>query len=202
MTLLLAALLSSPAQAQDAWSKGMSLHVTGGGLPIVDQGLGELYDYNQWPKDPGLRFGYSFSQRTELLVTATGSTRSRSLSADGDSFFGTRLNTFTYGAGARIVGDSTFHPYAAAQLRLFQAGLRLDGDEDEEENLDYSVSRVFTPGATGALGLELRPQPNWSVQPSFFVEANYTWSLVGQIGELGPAQFKGLTAQAGIGVRF
>lgn len=202
MTLLLAALLSSPAQAQDAWSKGMSLHVTGGGLPIADQGLGELYDYNQWPKDPGLRFGYAFSERAELLVTATGSTRFRSLSADEVNFFSTRLNTFTYGAGARIVGDSTFHPYAGAQLRLFQAGVRLDGDDSEDDNLDSSVSRVFTPGATGSLGLELRPQPNWSVQPSFFLEGNYTWSLVGQVGELGQAQFKGLTAQAGIGVRF
>ena len=202
MTLLLALLLSTPAQAKGYFGQGMSVHLQGGGLPIADQGLGELYDYNQWPKDPGLRFGYAFSERTELLVTATGSTRFRSLTTDDVNYFGTRLNTFTYGAGARVIGDSTFHPYAAAQLRLFQAGVRLDGDEDEDENLDRSVTRVFTPGATGALGLELRPQPNWSLQPSIFVEANYTWSLVGQVGELGPAQFKGFTAQAGIGVRF
>lgn len=202
MTLLLAALLSSPAQAKGYWSRGMSLHLTGGGLPFADDGLGSLYDYNEWPKDPGLRAGYALSERAELLLTATGSTRVRALSDEGDSSLQARLNTFTYGAGARVVGDSTFHPYASAQLRLFQAGLRLDGDRYEEDNLDYSVTRLFTPGATGALGIELRPQPDWSVMPSFFVEANYTWSLVGQMGELGPAQFKGLRAQAGVGVRF
>ncbi|MFT5583696.1 MAG: hypothetical protein ACI9VR_001276 [Cognaticolwellia sp.] len=197
MTLLLA-LLSSPAAAQ---SPSMSLHIQGGGLPIADDGLGALYDYTEWPKEPGLRFGYAFSERAELLVTATGSTRYRNMATSGGNFE-SRLNTFSYGAGARMVGDSTFHPYAGAQVRLFQAGLRLDGDQAEDDNLDSSVTRVFTPGLTGALGLELRPQPDWVIQPSIFVEANYTWSLVSQVGQLGPAQFKGLTAQAGIGLRF
>jgi len=200
MTLLLALLLSSPAQAEGSWNQGMSLHIQGGGLPVADDGLGTLYDHNQWPKDSGLRFGYSFTEHTELLVTTSASTRS--WYADEMGNIGARLNTFTYGAGARMVGDSTFHPYAGAQLRLFQAGVRLDGDSDEDDNLDQSVTRVFTPGLTGALGMELRPQPDWAIQPSIFVEANYTWSLVAQVGLLGPAQFKGLTAQAGVGVRF
>ena len=180
----------------------MSLHIQAGGVSFADDGLGVLYDYNTWPKDPGLRFGYAFSEHLELLVTATGSTRFGSLTADDETYFGLRLNTFTYGAGARMVADSTFHPYAAAQLRLFQASVRLDGDKYEDDNLDSSVSRVITPGATGALGLELRPKPEWRLQSSIFVEANYTWSLVAQVGLLGPAQFKGMTAQAGVGVRF
>lgn len=199
MTLLLA-LLSAPAAAQPNLDSSMGLYIQGGGLPISDEGVGDLFF--ELPKDLGLRFGYGLSPKLELLATAKASTRSRSLVASDDLYFGTRVNTFSYGAGARIVGDSTFHPYAAAQLQLFQAGVRLDGDETEDENLDRSVSRGFAPGATGALGLELRPQPDWKFKPSFFAEAGYSWSLQTQVGDLGPAQFKGFNVQGGVGVRF
>lgn len=200
MTLLLALLLSAPAQAKGYWSQGMSLHLQGGGVPVSDQGLGSLY--NELPRDAGLRYGYSLSTNLELVATVNGSTRSSNLRTGDVESLGARLNTFSYGAGARIVGDSTFHPYAAAQLRLFQAGLRLDGDRGQDDNLDFSVSRSFSPGATGSLGLELRPQPDWSVAPSIFVEGGYTWTMRADLGDLGQAQFKGLSAQAGIGVRF
>lgn len=203
MTLLIA-LLSAPAMAQDSsWSRGMSLHLQGGGNPITDESVGTLYP--ELARNGGLRFGYSLGPSLELLATAKGSTRSRSLytfTADSDAYIGTRVNTFSYGAGARVVHDSTFHPYAAAQLQLFQVGVRLDGDEEADDNLDQSVSRGFAPGATGALGLELRPQPDWQVQPSLFLEGGYTWSLSSAVGDLGTAQAKGLNMQAGVGLRF
>lgn len=203
MTLLIA-LLSAPAFAQDSsWSKGVSLHLMGGGNPITEESVGALYP--ELARNGGLRLGYSLSPNLELMATAKGSTRSRSLytfTGDADTFFGTRVNSFSYGAGARVVHDSTFHPYAAAQLQLFQVGVRLDGDEEADDNLDSSVSRGFAPGATGALGLELRPQPDWDMQPSLFVEGGYTWSLSSAVGDLGTAQYKGLNMQAGVGVRF
>lgn len=191
--------------ASTALAGEMRVHIEGGTLP-TGEALDSYSVSGNNLRHGGLRGGYSLTDKLELTASfSAGTSASRVDYVEyPEEDLALRLNTWTYGLGARyIVGNGGLHPYALAQARLFQGGLRMDGSPSRDDNLDQFVERAFSPGAYSALGLELVVLDEKPLAPSLFVEAGYSWLMDARFGDAGSvSDMRGVAGRAGIGVVF
>jgi len=208
LTLLIAASLTSAAQAQDL---GGSLNVEMGSIANHDPSY-NLFSNGDGMRSMGLRGGVRLGEHLTVLggwhrarrgaVVYVGNNDTGS--EDGASFNAALFaDELSLGAQAGLPVGDFIYPYVGVDAMLFRGVMKFDEDLSTRNNAGQVVAAGAAPGILPVGGIEFRsPTGVDDVEVGFYFELGYSAFANANFGDLGQMKPGGLSARGGLGVRF
>ena len=213
-TTLLGALLVGPA----AQAAGNEISFELGSFGAHDPNW-ELFSNDEQLVTWGFRGGYAITPNLAVIATWQHGAWGGGLDIYGESSYyddddeyyyeDTSLNlAFTanqFGVGPKYDVElfSWLRPYATAQFIAFLGTVRMDEDEDHDDNINQYKTSGFSPAGMAALGIDFIPvRPRRTGSLATYLEMGYGYAAPMKLGDLGQLSFNGFALRWGVGARF